>query len=179
MVGGDPDYLVVGHLSKPHGTRGEIVVWPLTDRPDEVFAAGRRVLLGDDRGGPGESPEPLVVESSRPHKRGLLAKLEGVDDRNGAEDLAGRYVLVPREDLGEPEEGEFLYHQLLGLAVETTAGEEVGRVREVFETEPDHLLEVKGRGKLHLVPFSRRIVTEVDLEGGRLVIDPPEGLLDL
>jgi ribosomal 30S subunit maturation factor RimM len=46
----DPAYLVVGHLSKPHGTRGELVVWPLTDRPDEVFAPGRRLLLGTDAG---------------------------------------------------------------------------------------------------------------------------------
>lgn len=178
-MGDDPAYLVVGHLAKPHGTRGELVIWPLTDRPEEVFAPGCRVILGDERGEPGASPMDLVVEAGRSFKRGWLIKVEGVDDRNAAEEIVTRYLLVPAEERGEPDEGELYYHQLLGLAVETAKGETIGRVREVFETEPDHLLEVKGEGRLHLVPFSRRIVKSVDLEGGRLVIDPPEGLLDL
>lgn len=178
-MGDDPAFLVVGHLSKPHGTRGELVIWTLTDRPEDVFAPGCRLLLGDESGEAGPSPAEVVVEAGRAFKRGWLVKLEGVDDRTAAEAIVARYLLVPAEERGEPEEGELYYHQLLGLVVSTTEGETVGRVREVFETEPDHLLEVKGEGRVHLVPFSRRIVTEVDLEGGRLVIDPPEGLLDL
>ena len=178
-MGGDPAHLVVGHLSKPHGTRGEIMVWPLTDRPAEVFAPGARLLLGDDRGDAGPSPEDVVVESSRAYRRGQLLKLEGVEDRNEAGELSGRYLLVPAEEVAELAEGELFYHQLLGLEVETVDGGRVGQVREVYETEPDHLLEVKGEGKLHLVPFSRRIVRDVDLEAGRMVIDPPEGLLEL
>jgi 16S rRNA processing protein RimM len=102
-----------------------------------------------------------------------------VADRNAAEALVTRYLLIPAEESEEPEEGEFYYHQLLGLTVETAAGVVVGRVREVYETEPTHLLEVKGRDGLHLIPLSRRIVKSVDVEAGRLVIDPPEGLLDL
>ena len=178
-MGGDPAHLVVGHLSKPHGVRGEIQVWPLTDRPDEVFVPGARLLLGDERGETGPSPEEQVVESGRPYKRGVLLKLEGVDDRDAAAEVSGRYLLVPSEEVGTLEEGELFYHQLLGLEVETVSGERVGRVREVYETEPDHLLEVKGEGKLHLVPFSRRVVRDVDVEAGRMVIDPPEGLLEL
>nr|NIP82651.1 16S rRNA processing protein RimM [Gemmatimonadota bacterium]NIQ58566.1 16S rRNA processing protein RimM [Gemmatimonadota bacterium]NIU78888.1 16S rRNA processing protein RimM [Gammaproteobacteria bacterium]NIX47565.1 16S rRNA processing protein RimM [Gemmatimonadota bacterium]NIY11936.1 16S rRNA processing protein RimM [Gemmatimonadota bacterium] len=80
---------------------------------------------------------------------------------------------------GEPGEGEYYYHQLLGLEVETVDGEVVGRVREVYETEPRHLLEVKGGGRVRLIPFDRRIVRSVDPEARRLVIDPPEGLLEL
>ena len=178
-MGDDPAHLVVGHLSKPHGVRGEIMVWPLTDRPDEIFAPGSRLLLGNDRGETGPSPEEQVVEASRPYRRGVLLKLQGVEDRDMAGDLSGRYLLVPAEEVGELGEGELFYHQLLGLEVETVDGERVGRVREVYETEPDHLLEVKGEGKLHLVPFSRRVVRDVDVEAGRMVIDPPEGLLDL
>lgn len=175
----EPEFLVVGHLTKPHGTRGDLLIRPLTDRPEEVFAEGRRVIVGDDEGSVGKSPLERVVERARPYKRGWLAKLERVEDRNAALDLTGRYLLVPAWERGEAEEGEFFYHQLLGLEVETKDGEVVGRVREVYETEPRHMLEVKGRDRMHLVPFDRRIVTAVELEKGRLVIDPPEGLLEL
>lgn len=176
---GGPAFLVVGHLTKPHGTRGDLLVQPLTDRPEEVFEAGRRVILGDETGSMGESPIEAEVLAGRSYKRGWMITLEGVEDRTSAEDLTGRYLLVPAEERGEPAEGEFFYHQLLGLTVETVTGETVGRVREVYETEPRHMLEVKGESGLHLVPFDRRIVKAVELEAGRLVIDPPEGLLEL
>lgn len=184
MAGGapEPEFLVVGHLSKPHGTKGEILVWPLTDRPEEVFAPGRELTLGDEEGEPGDAPEMVVVEASRPYRKGVLVKLTAVDDRTEAQELAGRYLLAPAAELAEEaeeEEGALYYHELLGLLVVTVDGREVGRVREVFETEPAHLLEVKGDGKVHLVPFVGRVVKEIDREGGRLVIDPPEGLLDL
>lgn len=174
-----PEYLVVGHLTKAHGTRGEVLIRPLTDRPEDVLAAGRRVVVGDAEGELGKSPQDRVVEHSRPYKKGWLAKLEGVADRSAAEELTGRYLLVPAVERPEPEEGEYYYHQLLGLLVVTVEGAEVGPVREVYETEPHHMLEVKGAGRLHLVPFDRRIVRSVELEAGRLVIDPPEGLLEL
>lgn len=175
-----PEHLVVGHIAKPHGTKGELFVWPLTDTPDEVFVEGMVLLLGSDAGELDAEAEELVVEESRPFKRGELVKFAGVADRTAAEELAGRYLLAERAVLPEPEEGEVYYHQLLGLAVETVSGEQVGRVREVFETEPHHLLEVKSTdGKLHLIPFAERIVKQIDLEGGRLVIEPPPGLLEL
>jgi 16S rRNA processing protein RimM len=175
-----PSHLVVGHVSKPHGTKGELFVWPLTDRPDEVLATGRSVLLGDADGGIDAEAAELVVERSRPFKRGELVKFEGLDDRNAVEDLAGRYLLAPIDRLAELEEGEVYYHQLLGAEVVTADGQTVGRVREVFETEPAHLLEVKSDdGKIHLVPFAERIVKQVDVSAGRIVIEPPPGLLDL
>jgi 16S rRNA processing protein RimM len=174
-----PDHLVVGHLPKPHGTKGEVYVWPLTDAPDEVFAPGHTVILGDEDGSLGVAPEPLVVERSRPFKRGLLVKFDGLDDRNAVESLVGRYVLLPVDELAEPAEDELMYHQLLGLQVETVDGTVVGRVREVFETEPAHLLEVKADDRVHLIPLARRIVKVVDLEGGRLVIEAPPGLLEI
>ena len=176
----EPEFLVVGHLSKPHGNKGEIMIWPLTDRPEDVFSPGRRVTAGDEDGEPGDTPLTLQVEESRPYRKGYLVKFQGVDDRNAAIELATRYLLVPAGELPEEEEEDALfYHELLGLRVETVDGREVGRVREVFETEPAHLLEVMGEDRIHLVPYVSRVVKEVDREGGRLVIDPPEGLLDL
>jgi 16S rRNA processing protein RimM len=175
-----PDHLVVGHVSKPHGTRGELFVWPLTDHPAEVLGEGRTVLLGDAEARIGTDRVELTVERSRPFKRGQLVKFDGHDERSAVEPLAGRYLLVPIAELGELEEGEVYYHQLLGAEVVTAEGEAVGRVREVFETAPTHLLEVKSDdGKLHLIPFAERVVKKVDLDAGRIVISPPPGLLEL
>lgn len=178
-VPAEPERLVVGHIARVHGNRGEVFVWPLTDRPHEVFAAGRELILGDEAGEV-EPASVLVVESARAFKRGLLVRVVGVETRSAAEALARRYLLAPLASLGALAEGEVFYHQLLGAAVETIAGEVVGRVREVYETEPAHLLEVESAdGKRHLVPFTERVVRRVDPEGRRVVIDPPAGLLEL
>lgn len=175
-----PEHLVVGHVANAHGTKGELFVWPLTDSPDDVFAEGMALLLGSEDGVLDADSEQLIVAERRPFKRGELIRFEGVDDRSTAEELAGRYLLLESAVLPPPEEGELYYHQLLGMSVETVEGAAVGRVREVFETEPHHLLEVKSDdGKLHLIPFAERIVRQIDLEGGRLVIEPPPGLLEL
>lgn len=176
---GAPEHLVVGQITKPHGTKGEVFVWPLTEHPEEVFEPGRELLLGDVDGTLGEEPLPLTVVSSRPFKRGLLLGLEGFEDRTSVTPLSGRYLLVPIGELAPLEEDEVYYHQLLGLEVVTVDGEVVGRVREVYETEPAHLLEVKGAERLHLIPFVKRIIKKLDLEAGRLVIKPPPGLLDI
>lgn len=174
-----PEHLVVGHITKPHGTRGELFVWPLTDRPDIVFATGSSLLLGDVDGTLTDGTV-VTIESARPFKRGLLVAFEGVTGRAAAEALAQRYLLLARVDVPPLEDEEVFYHELLGLEVVDVAGARVGRVREVFETEPHHLLEVEDdSGKTHLVPFAARIVREVDRDGRRLVIDPPPGLLEL
>jgi 16S rRNA processing protein RimM len=165
---GDVEHLVVGHVSKPHGTRGEVFVWPLTDRRDEVFVETARLLLGDEQGVAEPGATVLEVERVRPFKRGLLVKFARRETRGEVEELAGRYLLAPLSGLAPLEEGEVFYHQLLGLQVVTPAGERVGRVREVYETEPTHL-----------IPFAARLVRELDLAAGRLVIEPPPGLLEI
>lgn len=176
----DPEHLVVGQISRVHGNRGELYVWPLTDDPDEVFVEGAEVLLSDAEGKLGPRPHVLEIASRRPFKRGLLVKFAGHEDRTAAEPLARRYLLAPIEQLRAPEAGEVFYHQMLGLEVLTGEGESLGRVREVFEIGPGYLLEVAGdEGRTRLIPFVEHVVREVDVDGGRLVIDPPEGLLDL
>ena len=176
----EPAYLVVGHLNKAHGTKGEIFVWPLTDHPEGSFAPGVILYLGDDSG---NEPDPthtsVVIESSRPFRRGFLLRLRGVKDRADAEALQGRYVLRPKEELQALEEGELFYHELLGMRVVTTEGDEIGVVKEVYELRPADLLEVQGPEKTHFIPFLASLVKKVDRAASTLVIDPPEGLLEL
>ena len=176
-----PTHLVVGHVTKPHGTKGELFVWPLTDNADDVFADGRELLVGDDKGNlDPEFDGTVVVESTREFKRGILLKIEGRDDRDAVDELAQRYLLAPLEQLKPPEEDEVYYHQLLGMTVVTKEGETVGTIREVYETYPAQMLEVTSEsGKVHLVPFADRIVKKVDVEAKQIVIAPPPGLLDV
>ena len=175
-----PEHLVVGHITKAHGTKGELFVWPLTDRPDDVFAVGKVLLVGDEEGALAANAPSVAIEQSRPFKRGLLVKFAELDDRTEVDALARHYLLVPVSEIAPLEQDELFYHELLGATVETVHGDHVGVVREVFETMPNHLLELKRPdGKLQLIPFADRIVKVIDRERRRIVIDPPEGLLDL
>lgn len=176
----EPVFLVVGHLNKVHGTKGELYVWPLSDHPESTFAPGVILHLGDEKGeAPDASQGTLTIEAARPFRRGYLLKVGGVTTRTEAEYLQGRYVLRPKVELAPLEEGELFYHQLLGIQVVTVGGEELGEVVEVYELAPADLLAVRGPGGTRHIPFLQSIVVEVDTEAGKLIIDPPEGLLDL
>jgi 16S rRNA processing protein RimM len=176
----DPRHLVVGHLNKPHGTKGEFFVWPLTDHPESVFAPGVVLLLGEEHE---NEPNPdlprLRVESVRSFKKGVLVCFGGVDSRTQAELLRGRYLFQATDQLVPLQEGEFYYHDLLGMTVATVDGVEVGSVAEVFELSPADLLEVHGPTGIVMIPYLDHIVVQVDAAQRRIVIDPPDGLLDL
>ena len=175
-----PEFLVVGFVTKPHGIRGDVLVQPLTDHPEGAFAPGVVLLQGTSDGrAPDDSAPPLRVDAARPFRRGLLVRFGGSESRNEAERLRGRYLLRRFEDVKPLAEGEVFYHQLLGLRVERIGGELVGTVREVYEVEPADLLEVQTERGSALIPFTRSVVVDVRVDQGRLIVDPPEGLLDL
>ncbi len=175
----DPDFLVVGHLNRVHGIKGEIYVWPLTDHPETVFRSGVTLRVSDLAGRtPSDLFPSLEVESVRPYKQGYLVKFVGLEDRTEAERFRGRYLMRPFEEVEDLEEGELFYHQLLGMEVETVDGRELGTVQEVYEVGHADLLEIRGpTGTVHL-PLAESIIHEVDVDAGRLVVDPLEGLLD-
>jgi 16S rRNA processing protein RimM len=174
-----PEFLVVGHIGKPHGTRGELLIHPLTDHPGDVFVPGV-VLRPADAAGSLPEPDlpPLRIDSARPFQRGWLVVFGGIEDRNTADLVRGRYLLIERALLPPLAEGEVFLHQLLGLEVLTVDGGRVGEVIEVYELRPADLLEVRGERGTVLIPFLENVVREVDVAGGRLVIDPPDGLLE-
>ena len=176
--GGHPPFLVVGHLSKAHGTKGELYIWPLTDYPDSHFIPGAAHLPGDEDG---EHPSPdlpeLTIETVRPYRKGFLARFAGVHDREAAERLRGRYLLRPFDTIDELAEDEIFYHELLGAAVVTPDESVLGTVTEVYPVRPSDLLEITGPDGDILLPLDRRVVVEFDRERGRVVVDPPEGLL--
>jgi 16S rRNA processing protein RimM len=172
--------LVVGRVGRPHGIRGEVTVQVRTDDPDLRFAAGS--LLATEPAAQG----PLTISASRWHSGRLLVTFAGYADRSRAEELRGTMLVIDSAEVGpaaDPE--EFHDYQLIGLGVQTVAGEPVGVVTDVLHQGQD-LLVIRPRddppaaeqGEV-LVPFVAAIVPEVDVAAGRLVIDPPPGLLDL
>lgn len=180
MDSAPPSHLVVGHLNKAHGTKGELFVWPLTDDPGGAFTAGAELYLADEAGEQPDAEFPaLRVRGVRPFKRGFLIRLEGIDSRDQAAWLANRYVLRPVAELRPLEEGEVFYHHLLGMRVESGDGEVIGEIVEVYELSPRHLLEVARESGTALIPFARDMVRLLDRESGRLVVELPDGLLEL
>lgn len=176
----DPGHLAVGHVVRAHGILGELFVSTLTDHPEGSFAPGVVLRPGDPSGlAPDPDLPPLRVASVRPFKDGFLVSFGGVESRTQAERLRGRYLLRPTAELHAPAPGEFWHHQLVGLEVVTAAGGRVGVVRELVEVAGSDLLAVDDGEREHLIPFRKAFVVEVDLAGGRVVVDPPEGLLDL
>lgn len=171
--------LVVGRVVKAHGITGELVVDVRTDDPDERFTPGNRMRLKATRGD-GRTRE-VEIESARPHSGRLLVRLVGVTDRDGADALRGNLFLVDSAELPPLDDpDEFYDHQLEGLAVRTVDGRDIGTVAEVLHTPAGELLSVRAAdGAEVLVPFVSAIVQSVSLADRMVLIDPPEGLLDL
>ncbi|MBO4206312.1 ribosome maturation factor RimM [Micromonospora echinofusca] len=185
--------LIVGRIGKPHGIRGEVTVEVRTDEPEARFAPGsvlrtepgaRPSPVPDGQPVPGELfqvPAALTVESVRWHQGRLLVVFEDILDRDVAEALRNTLLWVDSADVAPPEDPEeFHDHQLVGLAVVTPAGEQLGEVARIDHAPASDLLVVRRpEGRTALIPFVKAIVPEVDLAGGRVVVDPPGGLLDL
>lgn len=171
--------LVVGRVARAHGIRGELVVDIRTDEPDRRFVAGAglvAVLRSGER-------RAVTLALVRPHGVRLLVTLEGVQDRDTADTLRGALLVVDSAQLPPPSgPDEFYDHQLEGLTAYLTDGTQVGVVTEVIHGPAGELLVLaRGDGAEAsecLVPFVLDIVPTVDLEAGRLVLTPPDGLLD-
>jgi|SRR5690242_7635732 16S rRNA processing protein RimM len=172
-----PAVLLVGIVVRAHGLRGELVVDVRTDSPQERFAPGAVLQRA---GADGVGLGVLTVEAARPHSGRLLVRFAEAPDRDAAEALRGSRLLVDPAALPPPDDpDEFHVHQLEGLPVELADGTTVGTVREVVHGPGGELLVLSRPGAPDaLVPFVRAIVPTVDLDGGRVVLDPPEGLLD-
>ena len=169
-----PDTVVVGRIGRPHGVRGEVTVEVRTDDPDDRFVPGA-VLLTDPA-----ARGPLTVAGARWHREVLLLTVEGVDSREAAEELRNTELHVPVADLPPLEDPDAYYdHQLVGLAARLTDGSLLGTVTAVRHEGGDLLVVAREGGGELLVPFVAAIVPTVDLAGGAVVVDPPEGLLEL
>lgn len=167
--------LVVGRIGRAQGLRGEVTVEVRTDAPEERFSPGAVLMLSGRAG----LPPSITVASHRWQNARLILSVEGVADRTAAETLRGA-ILEADVDLADADDDEFHDLALVGLAVRQSDGIELGRISEVLHLPGQDVLAVaRTDGAELLVPFVRQIVPEVDVAGGFVVVELPDGLTEL
>jgi 16S rRNA processing protein RimM len=157
--------VILGKVGAVHGVRGWVKLWSYTDPPANLLDYGEVEL------GQGGHWAPARLAEARPHGNALVGRFAGVEDRDGAAALVGAELAVAREKLPQPGEGEYYWTDLVGLEVVNRDGVHLGRVREMMATGANDVMVVEG-DRERLVPFlPGHWVDQVDLAGGRIVVD--------
>lgn len=164
------DRVCVGAVIGARGLKGELRVKSFTADPDDLFAYGP---VSDETGG--RTFEGRISGHAKDH---LLVFLRGVGDRNRADAMKGTRFYVERAALPAPDDDEFYHADLIGLTAELVDGTALGAVRGVLDVGGGASLEIDGPDGLLMVPFTKAVAPVVDLAGGKVVIDPPDGLFD-
>jgi len=167
------EYIAIGRILKPQGTRGEVKILPLTDFP-ERFATMEKILLDLDG-----RFETRSVEKVSSLGRFIVMKLSGIDDMNAALLLKNALLKVTRQELVPLPDGEYYVFDLVGLNVHTTAGRHLGQIKDVLQTGANDVYIVEGvTPRQLLIPALKQVVLSIDLETGKMVVELPEGLED-
>ena len=171
----EPAYLLLGEVLRPHGIRGELRLRLLTDYPERI-AKLETVYLADNP--EPKKPRSYRVQGMRRNGDYGLLKLHDIDDRDQADRLRGLFVLVDMEHAVPLEAGEFYLYQLLGLTVQTEAGEILGTLTELLETGANdvYIIDSPRYGEI-LIPVTEETIVKTDISAGILVVNLPEGLL--
>ena len=162
--------LVVGRIGRAHGVLGEATIEVQTDDPDIRFQVGNKLTLDDGR--------ELTIRSSRWHNQILLLAFDGIGDRNQIEELRDQ-LISSDVDLGLLAPGEYHFQQLIGCEVFQQNGELIGTVDEILKSPGQDLLSVSRAAGRVLIPMVKQIIIEIDVLAKKIVVNPPEGLLDV
>ncbi|MBK7391881.1 MAG: 16S rRNA processing protein RimM [Chloracidobacterium sp.] len=166
------DLVAVARIAKPRGLKGEVIADILTDFPERFEGLKTVIAVMPD-----ESRRELTLENHWFQSGRMVLKFAGVNSIEDGETLRNAEICVPESDAVDLDEGEYFDWQLVGCRVVTISGKEIGKVRELMRTGATEILVVDGE-KEYLIPFAEAICTEVDIENGVILIDPPEGLLE-
>ncbi len=170
LADGEPVFLVIGVLGRPHGVRGEIQLNILTDFPERIVA-GKTLFLGDEY-------RPLRISSVRGHGDKYLLAFKEYSDRDAVGLLRNQTVFVKAAEIPELPEGEYYHHELLGLAVWSDAGEKLGLVTDILETGANEVFVVlREDGKELLLPSIDDVILEIDPAQGRITVHLLPGLI--
>ena len=162
--------LVVGRIGRAHGVLGEATIEVRTDEPELRFTVGNKLIL--------DSGQELIVRTYRWHNQILLLSFEGINDRNQIELLKDKMIST-EVDTTDLAQGEYHYQQLIGANVYLQSGQLIGEVSEVVALPGQDLLAVDYLGKELLIPMVKAIIVDIDVASKKIVINPPEGLLDV
>ena len=182
----EPEYAIVGLIRKAQGIRGEVVIEPLTDKPDVVFATGSRVCAGTSEGDLAiirdvkgeEATATLTVSGSKPFKKGLIVQFEELQDRDSADLWRGRYLLAPFSELPPLREDQVYLHDLIGMSVVGTDGEELGAVTTFYELPQGIMLDIQTPRGSVVIPYRPEIIVRTDIQARAIVVNDTLGFLD-
>jgi 16S rRNA processing protein RimM len=168
---GEPVYLTVGFLRRPHGVRGEIIMDIHTDFPERL-RAGTKVYVGD-------AHKPMRIASVRPHGTSLLVAFRGVDTSETVGQLRNTWVYVPAANRPPLPDGKLYQHQIVGLRAVTDEGRELGTLVEIIETGANDVYVVKSEGGAEiLLPAIPDVILGYDLSAGVIRVHLLEGLIE-
>ena len=171
-----PDNLVrIGVVGKAHGIKGEVRVYPDFGLPEDFNNYKKLVLIDPEN----EDSQVFKVTRSRPQAKMVIVEFEGVVDRTASENLCGKEVWVNRSFLPQLPEGEFYWHDLIGLQVETDAGRSLGRVETLFATAGHDILVVRNDGREFLIPLDKEFIKTSDFQNGIVIITEVPGLFEI
>jgi 16S rRNA processing protein RimM len=163
--------ICVGQILGAHGVRGLVKLASFTEDPDAIAQYGD---LTDEAGA-----RTFPVELVGSNKGHWIARIDKVNDRDAAQALAGTRLYVDRAALPPPDDDEFYHADLIGLRAELADGTVLGTVAAMHNFGAGDIVELAlPSGKRPLLPFDRETVPEIDPAAGRIVVDPPPGLLD-
>jgi len=171
---GKTSHIAIARIARTRGNRGEVLADLHTENPDR-FDDLSEVWLEYDNG----RHFIKKIEDAWDHKGRKVLKFEGVDTISDAETVVGCWVTIPADQAMELPEGTYFNHDLIGCSVIGIDGSLIGTVRDVLDIADNSQLVVRGGGREFLIPAVKNICIEVSIPDKRIIIDPPEGLLDL
>ncbi|MBI4213734.1 MAG: 16S rRNA processing protein RimM [Chloroflexi bacterium] len=162
-------YLAIARVGSAHGVSGEVSCQLLTDFP-ERFSRTKRVFLGEEH-------QPIEIQHSRLNGNRLLLRFSGVENRTEAIRLVGRTVYIPESEAVRLPAGSYFWHQVIGMAVRTADGQDLGNVVNILETGSNDVYVVQGdRGEV-LIPATKEVVKSIEVDDGIMTVELIEGLL--
>ncbi len=167
---GEPGFVAIGRIRRPHGLKGEVITEVLTDFPERIKPEFE-VYVGPER-------LKLKIHSVRAHSRGLLLLFEGYRDREQASELRNQWIFVPVEDSPPLPDGEHYHHQLIGINVVTDDNRELGKIVDIIVTGANDVYVVRAAdGSEVLLPAINAVILDIDLTHKLMRVHPLPGLL--
>ena len=173
----DTSFIAIARIARTRGNRGEVLADLHTDNPDRFDDLDEVWLeFNDDRR---QAWTRKKLEDAWDHKGRKVLKFEGVNTISDAEFWVGCWVMIPAGQAAKLPEGTYFNHDLIGCAVSGTDGMPIGTVSEVLDIADNSQLVVRGGGREYMIPAVKSICVEISIPDKRIIIDPPEGLMDL
>mgnify|MGYP000942603244 FL=1 len=167
--------LKVGKIVNTHSLKGEVKVISSTDFEEERFKKGSKLLI--TRGN--QLIREVIVESYRNHKNFLLVKFEGIDSVEEAEKLKNLQIKIDSDEVGELEENEFYFHEIIGCQVFDENDRNLGEIIDILTPGANDVWVIKGEnGKEILIPYIEDVVKQIDITNKKVNIEVMEGLID-